>query len=217
MAIDMTGERYGKLVVLNLIERRASGHSLWACICDCGITTVSRRGALISGRHVSCGCHQKEQATTHGQSKTRLYNLHKSLKQRCILSTSDSYKNYGAKGITFCEEWADYEVFAKWAHANGYTDKLTIDRIDGHQGYGPTNCRWVSYSVQGRNKRKQSNTSSKYIGVSFRKNRKTKCWNASVRINNVTKCKSFIHEIDAAKWRDEMCRKHELIGTIYNF
>lgn len=217
MPINMVGERYGRLVITHLISRSKSGHSIWGCICDCGKSTKSRRNSLISKRQISCGCYNKEIISTHGAYKTRLYKIHTSMKQRCTLPSAGAYKNYGAKGITYCKEWANYEAFAKWAHANGYTNKLTIDRIDGRLGYGPSNCRWVSYSVQGRNRPKKPGTSSEYIGVSFRKNRKTKCWLASIRISGFYKTKSFTDEIEAAKWRDKICKDNKLIGTIYNF
>lgn len=209
----MIGERYGRLVV----TAKCLEYTKWECLCDCGTIKEVRRDALIHGRQVSCGCFHKEKTTTHGESKTRLYNVHKSLLQRCTLPSAGAYPQYGAKGITVYPKWADYKTFRDWSLANGYDDTLSIDRIDGRKGYYPDNCRWVSHSVQGRNKSKKSGTSSKYIGVSFRKNRKTKCWNASVKVNDIIKTKSFLTEIEAAEWRDSICREYNLIGTVFNF
>ena len=63
-----------------------------------------------------------------------------------------SYKNYGGKGISVCEEWSkSFSSFALWAEENGYAEGLTIDRIDGKKGYSPENCRWVTVAEQNRN------------------------------------------------------------------
>ena len=75
------------------------------------------------------------------------------MKARCRRVTCKSYQDYGERGITYCKEWEHFEPFYEWAMANGYNDKLTIDRIDVNGIYEPSNCRWVSRAVQNRNKR----------------------------------------------------------------
>lgn len=64
-----------------------------------------------------------------------------------------AWKNYGGRGIFVCDSWKSYENFRDWANANGYTDKLTIDRINNNLGYNPLNCRWVDDFTQANNKR----------------------------------------------------------------
>lgn len=92
-------------------------------------------------------------------AKTRLNNVYHGMKARCYNKNAPKYKNYGARGITICEEWKnDFKTFADWAVKNGYDEKAkrgtcTIDRIDVNGNYEPSNCRWVSTKVNCNNKR----------------------------------------------------------------
>lgn len=64
------------------------------------------------------------------------------------------YYDYGGRGITICDEWeASFEVFRDWAVSNGYSDELTLDRIDNDKGYCPSNCRWATRKQQTDNRR----------------------------------------------------------------
>ena len=84
---------------------------------------------------------------------SRLYHIYQSIKQRCYYPKAISYKRYGAKGIVMCDEWKnDFMSFYNWAIANGYSDNLTIDRINSNGNYEPSNCRWVTYKLQANNK-----------------------------------------------------------------
>lgn len=89
----------------------------------------------------------------HGESHTRLHNIWLGMKNRCYNSKHDRYPFYGALGIQVCQEWKDdYITFRDWAKSNGYKDGLTIDRIDVHSNYCPSNCRWVDRKAQARNR-----------------------------------------------------------------
>lgn len=85
----------------------------------------------------------------HGEEGTRLYRIWDAMKRR---STRKHAKSCYA-GVPVCTEWSSYTVFAQWARQNGYSDALTIDRIDGSKGYEPDNCRWVTYTLNNRNRR----------------------------------------------------------------
>ena len=138
---------------LTLLEHKEHNKGLFACVC--GNTKVINIYNVEREAVKSCGCYFREHPshTIHGGRGTRLYNIWKSIRERCNTPTSRNYKNYGGRGITICKQWDDFIVFKEWALSHGYKDTLTIDRIDVNGNYEPINCRWVSYKVQGNNKR----------------------------------------------------------------
>ncbi len=90
--------------------------------------------------------------TVHGMTETRLYRIWSAMKQRCENPNTINYKYYGAKGVCVCEEWRrDFRAFYLWAISNGYTNDLTLDRIDANKNYEPSNCRWVTRKEQQNN------------------------------------------------------------------
>lgn len=111
--IDLTGHRFGRLVVLERAEDHItkSGKNVkrWNCLCDCGNKTIVRHGNLRNGKTTSCGRLHKEKVgainRTHGLSTKhgRLYPLWKSIKYRCYNKNAKSYKDYGGRGIKMCD------------------------------------------------------------------------------------------------------------------
>lgn len=129
-------------------------HKKYSCICDCGKFVDVLKEHLTSGRQKSCGCLKKENGTIkHQEIYTRLYRIWGNMCNRCSNPNNPAWKNYGGRGIFVCDSWKSYENFRDWANANGYTDKLTIDRINNNLGYNPLNCRWVDDFTQANNKR----------------------------------------------------------------
>ena len=155
---DISGKTFGHWLVLRKDDPHpGSRNSYWICRCTCGTERSVIRASLVSGRSTNCGCIVSEKKKginkTHGMSKTRLFHEWVSMKRRCSNPKDKSAKSYYQKGITVCDEWAaSFEPFRDWAMANGYSDDLTIDRIDNSLGYSPDNCRWISNDDQQKNK-----------------------------------------------------------------
>lgn len=170
--IDITGKRFGRLLVLKEADVKANSERVhWLCRCDCGTEKVVDGVHLRRGKTISCGCYLKEVSrerfkkmmadaevpphTTHGFSKSNLYKTWANIKTRCYNKNNKAYKWYGAKGVTMCNEWLnDFCVFKTWAEANGYKPGLTIDRINPFEGYFPENCRWVTIQEQRKTTRR---------------------------------------------------------------
>lgn len=163
---DLTGQKFGRLTVLKRADNGKNKQSYWLCLCDCGNKKIVRRDSLISNKTISCGCLQKENSkkanTKHGFYNTRIYDIYLGMIARCNNQNRRNYKYYGGRDIQVCKEWLDnFMNFYTWAIKNGYTDNLTIDRINFNNNYEPSNCRWVSWEVQYKNKRKKQNAINK--------------------------------------------------------
>lgn len=147
------GMTFGKLTI---IENRGFNHCL--CKCECG-REVYFTPRLLTQRYVTACtfCDRKPIVKKHGDSRTRLYTIWVSMRQRCKNQNAPEYHRYGGRGITVCKEWDEsYESFRDWAKSNGYNDTLTIDRIDNDKGYSPDNCQWLTKSENSKKRGKSA-------------------------------------------------------------
>ena len=151
----------------------------------CGNEFKAKAHMIKSKKVQSCGCYQRQKLiarnTTHGLNGTRIYNIWGGIKDRTLKPKNKHYHYYGGRGIKICEAWLDVRIFYDWAMSNGYSDELTIDRIDNDGDYCPENCRWTTKTIQARNQRIHKNNTSGYRGVSYYKDSNNYC--ASIHLN----------------------------------
>ncbi len=162
--IDLTGKRYGRLLVVNRATRSRSGHSIWSCRCDCGNETLVYATNLRCGGTKSCGCLDRESRANNltagipihghcaGRKKTRTYTTWASIQQRCTNSNASNYDRYGGQGIAVCDRWKSFASF--FADMGERPEGTSIDRHPNNTGnYEPGNCRWATPKEQQANRR----------------------------------------------------------------
>lgn len=161
---DISGQRFGRLVAVKYAFTK-SHNSYWECLCDCGNLKIVAAHSLKRGNTTSCGCYRrevtKEMKSTHGKYGTREYTIWAEMKARC---TNFYDKDYGGRGIKYDPKWETFEGF--WEDMEeGYSDTLSIDRINVNGNYEKLNCRWATSEQQANNAR--SNLNFTYKGITL--------------------------------------------------
>lgn len=177
------GRKINMITINNLSGKDRHGNQMFDCTCDCGKHFIAIATAVNKERVRSCGCLQRntasKMATTHGQSKTRLYSIWNAMRTRCRNANTNRSTCYKRKGVKVCDEWDNFSNFYEWSIRNGYNDKLSIDRIDNNGNYSPENCRWTTNKIQMNNtsrnrfieyhgKRKTVSEWADFLGVNYK-------------------------------------------------
>lgn len=155
----MIGRIFGKLTVLSEAGRSNDKQKVYLCECECGTKTKVISGNLKKGNSQSCGCARRKTCAArmtllnfkHGQTDTKLWRTWKGVLERTTRVTSAHFHRYGGKGITVCDQWKSFEIFAKDV-GQPPSDLHSLDRIDNSLGYFPGNVRWATPKEQAQNR-----------------------------------------------------------------
>ena len=231
---DIVGLRFGKLIVVSyshkVKNKNKNGYShYYNCKCDCGNNHVAERSSIKFGNTKSCGCikteklikRNSETAKYNGESRSkyaRILRIYRSMCYRCYNKIDESYINYGGRGIKVCDEWLnDYFSFRNWAIDNGYSDNLSIDRIDVNGNYEPSNCRWATRTTQVENTRQLwKHNKSGYRNIYWHK--AAKKWDVNFCINGkTTHIGMFINIEDAILHRNNFIIENNMATPLIKF
>jgi hypothetical protein len=203
---NQIGKTYHRLTILEEVERHVypSGDTRrkFLAQCSCGSEPKTYLiSELRSGNTKSCGCWNIEKIKSHGMHNTRAYQCWADMKTRCDNPKNKCYRDYGGRGITYCNKWKTFEGFWEDMQEN-YSDDLTLNRRDNDGNYCKENCSWDNKNFQGHMKRKQEGTNLNSIGMI--QNLDTLMFHARIKLNRKSVALgSYATEEKAAKAYDD--------------
>lgn len=159
-AIDISGQRFGRLVALRRVPNGKGNQTTWLFQCDCGNLAKSHSTFVRNGDTKSCGCLMRELSsqtcikrnTTHAMAGSPTYESWKAMRQRCLNKNNPNYKDYGGRGITICAKWGRFIGFLEDMGLRP-SARHSIERVDNEKGYHKDNCYWAISVQQANNKR----------------------------------------------------------------
>jgi hypothetical protein len=152
---DLTGERFGRLLVLQKNGYNKHHQLYWLCECECGNRKSVLGFVLGRGECNSCGCLKKESIAkvnfSHGMAATPIYRIWRSMMQRCCDKNSHAYDRYGGRGINVCNKWQTFEGFYK--DMGDKPKGMSLERLNNDGDYCLENVVWADAKAQANNRR----------------------------------------------------------------
>lgn len=196
--LNLLNKKFNLLLVLEVYKTQivngVKTSRKFLCLCDCGKIVLRSSSAVCSGRTVSCGClnklktaeNNRQRCKTHGHCVrghvSPEYRSWHHMKERCSNPKNKNYDRYGARGISVCNVWDNFEVFLKDMGPKPEPKKLySIDRIDNNGNYMSQNCRWAT-------QKEQVNNSSRVLNSKKRSNKLQGNVNVDIKFGVASKC-----------------------------
>ena len=203
---DMTPRLIGETYMKYPTETSQQRYSFGVYECQyCGKEFEAITKDIKKGHTKSCGCLRGD---AHGLNSNRFYQTWYNMIKRCTNPNNRDYKNYGARGITVCEEWLNITNFITWAEST-YIEGMTMDRINNDGNYEPTNIRWADKTTQQLNQRIMKNNKSGYVGVSWYKG--SNKWVAKIQANKIVIHLGYFNSVqEAVEARDNYIIENNL-------
>jgi hypothetical protein len=158
--LELTGQKFGRLTVVEFAYSNRDSRSYWKCKCDCGIKKNIRGKDLKNNKIISCGCYKRENTSKimsrHKLCGTPFYHVWRAMKSRCEYSKNISYYNYGKRGIKVCDRWKEFknfydDMFLSYLEHKKVNNYTSLERKNNNGNYELSNCIWADRKIQNNN------------------------------------------------------------------